>query len=325
MRPSALSQAMVSAMLLIFQKPLEGKPCIPALTGQQSLLEKWPFTVDQHKSYSCSSSAGATNDLGNEPYHCSGQLNSVFINVTRGEAECLVAKASACKIPMHDFISLDYDFHIDSCMGIWAAPLWMTPDKWQWGPGSGEIDSEEFCSRDSIHLNFAGGGAQKKLDPEMFSIDDASGHVTVRKDDAGIVTISACTLQEAYANGEQCHKPNYTDCSSCLQSSNQYGCWCNENSDNIYGSGGCAKSGGGDCEWTLVSDIWNGVSGDSGYQGCMTAVPSINLPAGQPNLESKCSFSVERITLRGGGENASLRWGAGSPIQCAELTTLRAR
>ena len=87
-------------------------------------------------------------------------MNSVRIEVTAGEAECLVATAAECKIPMHDFVALDYDVAIDSCLGVWAAPLWMTPDKWQWGPGSGEIDSLEFCSRDSVHLNFAGGGHQ---------------------------------------------------------------------------------------------------------------------------------------------------------------------
>ena len=73
--------------------------------------------------------------------------------------------------------------------------------------------------------------------------------------------------------------------------------------------------------WTLVSDIWNGVSGDAGYAGCMTAVPSIGLEEGKPNLSSDCAFSVERIVLRGGGLNGTLQWGAGSPTSCAVLTT----
>jgi hypothetical protein len=61
---------------------------------------------------------------------------------------------------MHDFQSLDYDFDIDGCNGVWAAPLWMTPDTWQWDAGSGEIDSLEFCARDGVYMNFAGGGHQ---------------------------------------------------------------------------------------------------------------------------------------------------------------------
>jgi hypothetical protein len=73
--------------------------------------------------------------------------------------------------------------------------------------------------------------------------------------------------------------------------------------------------------WTLVSDIWNGVGGDAGYTGCMTAVPDIGLPAMQPNLDTKCSYSVQNLVLRGGGPNASLQWGEGSPDTCDVLTT----
>ena len=256
--------------------------------------------------------------MGNTPVPCIDDPASVYIKVASGKAECLVATAFECKIPMHDFRSLDYDFAIQSCMGVWAAPLWMTPDKWQWGPGSGEIDSEEFCTRDSVHLNFAGGGHQVRLNSSRFSIDGSEGHVTVRKDTDGIVTITACEKAEAASHGNQCIAPEYTDCSDCLSAGNDYGCWCNPASQNIYGSGGCRN--GGDCLWTLVSDIWNGVSGDGGYSGCMTSVPSINLPAGKPNLNSSCETSIERIVLRGGGPGGKLQWGSGSPPSCDHLT-----
>ena len=72
--------------------------------------------------------------------------------------------------------------------------------------------------------------------------------------------------------------------------------------------------------WTLVSDIWNGVSGDAGYAGCMTEVSAIGLAKGKPNLKSSCAFSVEKITVRGGGPNGSLKWGSGSPASCSALT-----
>ena len=70
-----------------------------------------------------------------------------------------------------------------------------------------------------------------------------------------------------------------------------------------------------------MSDLWNGVSGDAGYAGCMTAVPSIGLAKGEPNLKSKCKMSVEKILLQGHGPNGSLQWAAGSPPSCAALTT----
>ena len=48
------------------------------------------------------------------------------------------------------------------------------------GPGSGEIDSLEFCTRDAIHIRFAGGGHQVRVN-DKFSINNSSGHVTVQK------------------------------------------------------------------------------------------------------------------------------------------------
>jgi hypothetical protein len=269
-------------LLALLAVPSSSTVCHPSPN-----TSKWVFTTTQDPDYSCASSAGKTNDLGNAPTACANDSASVRIAVAPGKAECLVAKSQACKIPMHDFVSLDYDFHIDQCLGIWAAPLWMTPDKWQWGGGSGEIDSEEFCSRDAIHLNFAGGGSQKRLDPALFNINRAEGHITVRKDSNGIVTVKACSFEEASGNHGQCTAPVYQDCNECLHNAiNTYACWCNGDTPdlNIYASGGCAN--GGDCMWTLVSDIWNGVAGDAGYTGCMTAVPALNLDKNTPNLNN---------------------------------------
>jgi len=255
--------------------------------------------------------------MGNVPTGCVNDISSVRIEVRTGAAECLVAHADTCKIPMHDFTSLDYDFHVASCNGIWAAPLWMTPDTWQWGAGSGEIDSMEMCPRDAIALNFAGGGHQVKTG---WNIDDSEGHVTVRKDERGIVTIAICTFAEASQHGGQCAAPAYANCAECLNGANKYACWCNEgtNPPNIYGSGGCQN--GGNCMWTLVSDIWNGVRGDAGYAACMNAVGNIGLGARVPNLKSKCAFSVEKVRLRGGGAGGKLQFGAGSPSYCSALT-----
>jgi hypothetical protein len=283
--------------------------CAPA-----SNTAAWAFSAPKGTSYSCASSAGGTNDLGTAPTQCAGDPASVRIAITPGKAECLVASAPACKIPMHDFVSMDYDFSVNGCNGIWAAPLWMTPDTWQWGAGSGEIDSLEFCSRDSVHMNFAGGGHQVET---ALSIDSSAAHITVRKDPSGIVTVTACTAAEASANADQCIAPVYADCDACQAGNNTFACWCNAGANNIYGSGGCVA--GTDCMWTLVSDAWNGVSGDAGYAGCMTAVPGV-VDKDKPNLKSRCALSVEKIVLRGGGLNESLRWGHGSPHSCDVLT-----
>lgn len=50
--------------------------------------------------------------MGNLPVPCKGDAASLRLAITRGKAECLVAKAFACKIPIKDFVSLDYDFAV---------------------------------------------------------------------------------------------------------------------------------------------------------------------------------------------------------------------
>lgn len=271
----------------------------------------WPFSVAAGTDYSCRSPRGGVNDQGNTPHMCNGKPNSVRIQITHGEAECLRAHADQCKIPMRDFVSLDYDLNIDQCQGIWAAPVWMSPDKWQWDGDSGEIDSTEMCPRTGLHMNFAGGKHQV---PTGFPTDVAELHITVRKDEAGIVTVKACTQETARENGNQCERPQYTSCGDCNGS--DYACWCN-GSDNIYGSGGCQA--GGDCEWTIISDAWNGVGGDAGYSACMVEVEGV-VGAGRPNYNSNCAFSVENLIVKGGGPGGALQWGAGSAENCRYLT-----
>ena len=251
--------------------------------------------------------------MGNAPTHCEGDLSSVYMALNRGQAECLSAKAFDCKIPMRNFTSMDYDVNLESCQGAWAAPLWLTPDTWQWDSGSGEIDSLEACPRTNLYMNFAGGGNQVQTGESFTLTDTSDAHVTVRKDIDGIVSIVTCN-SGALVDG-QCAAAQYQGCDDCMQS-NKFACWCN-GTDNIYGSGGCTD--GTDCLWTLVADIWNGVDGDAGYHGCMVEVPELGLEAGKPNLSSKCTVSVENIVLRGQGGGA-LKFGAGSPEACAALT-----
>ena len=306
--------------LVVLASLFTAGPAAAAVCAPASDTSAWAFSAEPGWfAHSCASANGRTNDLGTFPTQCEGDAASVRIEVMRGAAECLVAKALDCKIPMSDFVSLDFDFHVDGCRGIWGAPLWMTPDTWQWGEGSGEIDALEFCPRDAIHMNFAGGGNQIELDPTAFSISLSEGHVTVRKDATGIVTIAACTLAAAAGSATgQCTAPVYESCAECLASVS-YACWCNDAAGNIYGSGGCTA--GTNCMWTLVSDVWNGWDGDEGYDHCMSAVPDLGLAAMRPNLASDCAFSVEGILVRGGGPDGSLQWGAGSPASCAALTT----
>jgi hypothetical protein len=241
------------------------------------------------------SSNGAQNDVnGNKPSSCDNSAetsaDSMCIDITGSpqHAECLVAQADQCPIAMHAFQQLDYHYRLEGCQGFWTAPLWMTPRVWQWGPGSGEIDSLEQCPTSNLFMNFAGGGHQVDTTQDP---NNAMGHVTVYKDDAGIVTTTHCTQAEAEANSGSCKRPTYADCADCLNGKNTYACWCNEATSppNIYGSGGCRS--GGDCHWLLVSDIWNGVTGDAGYSACTGS------PTNSYKKDGHCKTSVTDIRL----------------------------
>ena len=99
------------------------------------LLQSLEFVAIHFKgsSPSCASTNGGTNDLGTAPQMCKDDPTSIRLETSQGKAECLVATLVDCKIPIHDFVSLDYDFHVADCLGFWGCPLWMTPDVWQWG------------------------------------------------------------------------------------------------------------------------------------------------------------------------------------------------
>lgn len=70
--------------------------------------------------------------------------------------------------------------------------------------------------------------------------------------------------------------------------------------------------------WTLVSDLWNGLRGDGGYDACMSATDGVD--HGKPNLKSECAVSVENVVLRGSGPNGALTFGPGSPEACSVFT-----
>lgn len=297
--------------------PIGGRPCCPGTRTQlvgtgpnthwmcaktqlvcmaATNTDSWAFEAPPGEHPSCHSSLGGVNDLGTNPQMCEGDSSSVRLELNPSVgAECLQAKAPNCKFNMHQFNSLDYDVNVDGCLGVWASPMWMAPDIWQ-GPGSGEIDTTEFCPRNAIYLNFAGDGHPVVTD---FSIHDSSFHVTTRKDSVGMITIRACSLGEAAENGGQCIAPSYPNCAECLKGGKSYACYCNDNTSppHIYGSNGCAN--GKNCIFMLVSDVWNGIWGDNGYKNCMREVPEIGLAHGKPNMNTNCKISVERVRIQG--------------------------
>lgn len=200
---------------------------------------------------------------------CAGDPTSVVLQGS-GQPQCLGTTMPDCKFNMHDVDQLDFDINMLGCGGTWAAPLWMTPDHWYDGPNSGEIDMLENCPSDALHSNFAGGGSQITwaiADPNSFQ-----GHTTMWKqaDGDGVMSIHVKTCDPSeVVNGA-----------------------CPENGDvaylrDIYGLNGC--SNGANCEYMMISDIWNGLAGDAGYQACSH---------GQPHYSSGCSTSITHIRFK---------------------------
>lgn len=111
-----------------------------------------PTLPDGHPS--CHSASGGVNDMGNRPTMCAGDPTSVRLEMRPNLAECLFATTTNCEILMRNFRSLDYDFFAESdCRGLWTAPLWISPNLWQFpAESSGEIDSSESCQRTLLRI-----------------------------------------------------------------------------------------------------------------------------------------------------------------------------
>lgn len=130
----------------------------------------------------------------------------------------------------------------------------------------------ETCPTGNLHSNYAGGGygvSWTNFDANYFH-----GHVTVWKrwvhGKAGI-SVKICDADEMMANGYSCHGDGaawYPD---------------------IYGSNAC--SDGHNCMFKFVSDIWNGHTGDSGFEHC-TAKHK------HPRT-ADCKHSVRNIKVKG--------------------------
>lgn len=231
----------------------------------------WVWTTGAAPSPSCTSPP-----VENNAQMCNGDPTSIVLQATQGTPQCLAAKMPDCTFNMHDLYQMDFDLTMNDCKGTWAAPLWVSPHHWEGGGASGEIDMVENCPSDRVASNFAGGGNPVKwdVDPNYFS-----GHVTLWN--TGDIKMKLCNDNEVQGDG------------SCPGGGEAY-------YPNIYGSNGCTK---GDCVFTFISDIWNGNSGDSGYQGCAH---------GHPHLDAACGFSIRNIRLQANDGTF--------PGKCAALT-----
>jgi len=118
---------------------------------------------------------------------CENDPTSIMIS-SDGTPQCLKAMMSKCKFDMHEMTQIDFDFSFKNCNRVWAAPLWISPDYWEGGVQSGEIDMVETCPTGHLSINFAGGDKEKR---NLFLASNFDGHVTVIND-CGNIAVTMC-------------------------------------------------------------------------------------------------------------------------------------
>jgi len=219
---------------------------------------------------------------------CSGDPTSIVMQ-SQGQTGCFATEMNECKFNMRTFEQMEFDMRVANCYGVWAAPLWISPNHWAGGGKSGEIDMVEMCPTHHLYSNFAGAsgsvGKQVRWDADS---NDFDGHVSMWKalGNSGKyeVKVKLCSVDEAAANAGSCQQTGaavYYD---------------------IYGSNGC--SNGHDCEFRFISDIWNGLQGDDGFTGCRR---------GSAPSTSNCGFSIRNINVQGpsySGKCSALKGGS---------------
>lgn len=221
-------------------------------------------------------STGANHDypscsmprLVNNAQMCEGDPTSIVLQAS-GAAECLASKMDDCAFSMYDLETLDFEVQMINCKGTWAAPLWMSPNHWEGGGDSGEVDMLENCPSNLVRSNFAGGGDQVEWTDNG---DDFTAHVSMLKQSDGdgvkSIHVKACQYSELKGDG------------TCPESGAAY-------LRDIYGKYGCSR---GDCTYHMISDLWNGVDGDGGWIGCTDRVT---------NYGSECQYSISNIRTKG--------------------------
>jgi len=238
-------------------------------------LSDWTWSAAITGAQSCTSPG-----IGNWGKMCEGDPTSVVI-VNYGVPSCLRTDMSDCKMNMREVEQIDFDLRIRDCGNTWAAPLWLTPDRWSSAGGaynSGELDLVELCVPDGgVQTNFAGpnGNMNWGVDPMWYI-----GHVTMWNQ-GGDITVQLCNDEDKDSQG------------SCYQYPGS------AHRADIYNSNACKND---NCQFRMVSDIWNGYAGDSGFTYCSNrdnkGKPESEHRVGPPSTDT-CKTSVRNIRIKG--------------------------
>jgi len=181
---------------------------------------------------------------------------------------CFIWNTDACKIDPKKVSHIEFNVNINNCGDVWAAPLWLVPHPWNEPPGlSGEIDMVECCVVGEVHTNFAGCyGAPKGLCNEE------------RWGSASSIGPKKYTLTFA-ANGDVSGRVCDLSSGGNCQSAGSY--------NNFLDTVNPCKDKSTCDLYSFVSDVFNGHSGDAGWNGCKAK----NSPS------TSCEYAVSKIRV----------------------------
>lgn len=199
--------------------------------------------------------------------YCGADETSISMDMTEvgsNKKGCWVYEASG-QIPwnINNLKTIEWDAEWENCDNMWLCPLWMTPGVWkspQWS--SGEIDFMESCRLHSPRNNFGTSiiCSQHPTDcyDKVWGPQDSSNgvqHFSGKIDSEGTWTL---------------HRTTTTNGSPELISRYPY-----YTTKITYHK-----------DFSLMSDIFNGGHGDSGWSAC-----------GQLNYGTQCRFVIANITI----------------------------
>ena len=191
---------------------------------------------------------------------CREDATSLSLDLSRlsSPTSCLRYVSDRCKWDIAQLRSIEFHLEMKDCSDVWACPLWMTPQHWR-GPQrhSGEIDFVETC-RGTPHLSFgdispfyARWGNLTAQDFKFNCLATFHDNGTVEvilQSEKEVVRLPMLTGEFSY--GEMTER--------------------NWKGNPAY----------------FISDIWNGLRGDAGYDSCQ-----------RQTANSKCSFLLRNIEI----------------------------
>ena len=190
----------------------------------------------------------------------------------------------SCQFPMNKLMKLQATLESSGCQGLWAAPLWISPQNWipdQWQ--SGEIDIfERGCIKQDGYLTSFG------------NIDSAIKHDSWKQqgqgfqEDSTSLTAYITFSPGAYDNPDAPGSPDQVAIYRCAKGANPIEDGdvrgCDVTLYNSYYKDTKDHTKSGTQLMTLISDVWNQPN-----QGC-TGTSALD--------KSNCNFKVSDIKLQ---------------------------